>query len=89
MPEGGLHALIGPNDAGKTTAVRAIMGLNAPRGGKVVFRGAAVAVLAPERIPRLGIADRQHVPEKGRTVWAGDGAALAAEGERVRGWLGV
>ena len=210
VEEGQVATLLGRNGMGKTTTVRAIMGLNPPRGGKVAFRGVAVAGLAPERIARLGIglvpegrqvfptltvrenlvataadrfarrnpwtlariealfprlaerrdqlartlsggeqqmlaigralmtnpwllvldeateglapvirneiwatlgalkaegqailvidknlsalkrlADRHHVLEKGRTVWAGDGAALEAEGERVRGWLGV
>ncbi len=210
VDEGQVATLLGRNGMGKTTTVRAIMGLNPPRGGRVAFRGAAVAGLAPERIARAGIglvpegrqvfptltvrenlvataadrhrranpwtlgrierlfprlaerhgqraatlsggeqqmlaigralmtnpwllvldeateglapviraeiwatlaalkaegqailvidknlsalmrlADRHHVLEKGRTVWAGDAAALAAEGERVRGWLGV
>jgi branched-chain amino acid transport system ATP-binding protein len=210
VEEGQVATLLGRNGMGKTTTVRAIMGLNAPRGGRVAFRGAAVAGLAPERIARAGIglvpegrqvfptltvrenlvataadrhrranpwtlarierlfprlaerhaqraatlsggeqqmlaigralmtnpwllvldeateglapviraeiwatlaalkaegqailvidknlsalmrlADRHHVLEKGRTVWAGDAAALAAEGERMRGWLGI
>jgi branched-chain amino acid transport system ATP-binding protein len=207
---GEVVTLLGRNGMGKTTTVRAIMGLNPPRGGAIGFRGAALAGLPPEAIARRGIglvpegrqvfptlsvrenlvataanrashaepwtleriyalfprlreragqsartlsggeqqmlaigralmtnphllildeateglapviraeiwatlaglkqrsqailvidknlpalgrlADRHYVLEKGRTVWSGDGAALARDTERVRGWIGV
>jgi branched-chain amino acid transport system ATP-binding protein len=207
---GEVVTLLGRNGMGKTTTVRAIMGLNPPRGGAIGFRGAALAGLPPEAIARRGIglvpegrqvfptlsvrenlvataanrashaepwtleriyalfprlreragqsartlsggeqqmlaigralmtnphllildeateglapviraeiwatlaglkqrgqsilvidknlpalgrlADRHYVLEKGRTVWSGDGAALARDAERVRSWIGV
>jgi branched-chain amino acid transport system ATP-binding protein len=207
---GEVVTLLGRNGMGKTTTVRAIMGLNPPRGGAIGFRGAGLAGLPPEAIARRGIglvpegrqvfptlsvrenlvataanragqpepwtleriyalfprlreragqsartlsggeqqmlaigralmtnphllildeateglapviraeiwstlaslkqrgqailvidknltalgrlADRHYVLEKGRTVWSGDGAALARDAERVRDWIGV
>jgi len=63
--EGEVVTLLGRNGMGKTTTVRAIMGLNAPRGGNVRFRGRDVAGLPPEAIARLGVG---LVPE-GRQVF--------------------
>jgi branched-chain amino acid transport system ATP-binding protein len=63
--EGEVATLLGRNGMGKTTTVRAIMGLNAPRGGRVALRGAAMAGLAPEKIAQAGIG---LVPE-GRMIF--------------------
>lgn len=65
IEEGEVVTLLGRNGMGKTTTVRAIMGLVPPRAGKVEFRGKSVAGLAPERIARLGAG---LVPE-GRQVF--------------------
>jgi branched-chain amino acid transport system ATP-binding protein len=65
IEEGEVVTLLGRNGMGKTTTVRAIMGLNPPRGGEVRFRQASVGGLAPERIARLGVG---LVPE-GRQVF--------------------
>jgi branched-chain amino acid transport system ATP-binding protein len=63
--EGEVVTLLGRNGMGKTTTVRAIMGLNTPRGGRVRFQGRDVAGLPPEAIARLGVG---LVPE-GRQVF--------------------
>jgi branched-chain amino acid transport system ATP-binding protein len=63
--EGEVVTLLGRNGMGKTTTVRAIMGLNPPRGGAVRFQGRDVAGLPPEAIARLGVG---LVPE-GRQVF--------------------
>ena len=47
--------LIGRNGMGKTTTIRAIMGLNPPRGGSVHFEGARIDGLPPHEIARRGI----------------------------------
>lgn len=52
--EGEVVTLMGRNGMGKTTTVRCIMGLLAPRGGAIQFEGVATAGLPPERIARLG-----------------------------------
>jgi branched-chain amino acid transport system ATP-binding protein len=65
VKEGEVVTLLGRNGMGKTTTVRAIMGLNAPRSGRVRFLGRDIAGLPPEAIARLGIG---LVPE-GRQVF--------------------
>ena len=62
---GEVVTLLGRNGMGKTTTVRAIMGLNPPRGGAIGFRGTSLAGLPPEAIARHGIG---LVPE-GRQVF--------------------
>ena len=56
-------ALVGRNGAGKSTTMKAIMGLMARRRGKVAFRGADISALPPYRIGRLGLG---WVPEDRR-----------------------
>ena len=65
IAEGEVVTLLGRNGMGKTTTVRSIMGLVAPRGGQVQFEGRSVAGLSPERIARMGAG---LVPE-GRQVF--------------------
>ena len=62
---GEVVSLIGRNGMGKTTTIRAIMGLTRPTGGEVAFDGRPLAGLAPNAIARLGIG---LVPE-GRRVF--------------------
>jgi len=56
-------ALIGRNGAGKSTTLRAILGLIANRSGEVIFDGADVSRLAPHEIARRGLG---YVPEDRR-----------------------
>ena len=65
LAEGEVLALMGRNGMGKTTTVRAIMGLLRPSAGTVVFHGADLAGAPPHRIARAGIG---LVPE-GRQVF--------------------
>ena len=53
-------AVIGRNGAGKTTALRAVMGLAALQRGRIVFDGADLAGLPPHRRAALGIG---YVPQ--------------------------
>ncbi|MGV6876182.1 ABC transporter ATP-binding protein [Pseudochelatococcus sp. B33] len=62
---GEVVSLIGRNGMGKTTTVRAIMGLIKPRAGDISFDGYAVAGLAPNILARLGLG---LVPE-GRRIF--------------------
>ena len=62
---GEVVTLLGRNGMGKTTTIRAIMGLNPPLAGSVRFDGQEIAGRPPERIARLGIG---LVPE-GRRVF--------------------
>jgi len=57
--------LLGRNGMGKTTTIRAIMGLTPPMAGSIRLDGREIAGLAPEKIARRGIG---LVPE-GRRVF--------------------
>jgi branched-chain amino acid transport system ATP-binding protein len=65
VPEGGLVSLIGANGAGKSTTLRTVSGLLAPRAGRVQFQGTDIAGASPGSIVRRGIA---HCPEE-RKIW--------------------
>jgi branched-chain amino acid transport system ATP-binding protein len=67
IDEGAVVALLGSNGAGKSTTLRTISGLIAPRAGKILFDGKPIAGLGPRAIVKLGVA---HVPE-GRRVFPG------------------
>ena len=67
IDEGAVVALLGSNGAGKSTTLRAISGLVAPRAGSILFAGKPIMSLSPRAIVRLGVA---HVPE-GRRVFPG------------------
>ena len=56
-------ALMGRNGAGKSTTMKAIMGLLARRGGRVSWRGRDISALPAYRIARLGLG---WVPEDRR-----------------------
>jgi branched-chain amino acid transport system ATP-binding protein len=58
-------SLLGRNGMGKTTTVRAIMGLTRASAGTVRFLGERIDRLAPDRIARMGLA---LVPE-GRQIF--------------------
>jgi branched-chain amino acid transport system ATP-binding protein len=65
VPEGGVTALLGRNGVGKTTTLRAIMGL-APGRGRIELAGEDVARLPTHRIVQRGVG---YVPED-RDVFA-------------------
>ena len=62
---GEVIALLGRNGMGKTTTIRALMGLTPARGGAITFRGRRIERESPDRIARRGIA---LVPE-GRQIF--------------------
>ncbi|OGR39790.1 MAG: ABC transporter ATP-binding protein [Desulfovibrionales bacterium GWA2_65_9] len=64
--QGEIVTLIGSNGAGKTTILRAVSGLLAPKSGAITFQGRNLGRLSPDKIVRLGLA---HCPE-GRQVLA-------------------
>jgi branched-chain amino acid transport system ATP-binding protein len=59
-------AVLGRNGAGKTTAIRSIVGFTPPRAGRVVFEGQAIERWPAYRIARRGLA---LVPQ-GRRIFA-------------------
>ena len=60
---GEVVALLGRNGAGKSTAMKAIMGLVPPAQGEVSFDSKRIESLPPYRIARLGLG---YVPEERR-----------------------
>lgn len=58
-------ALLGRNGAGKTTTLKSIMGITAPRRGRIVFRGEDITGLPPHLVARRGIA---WIPEERRIL---------------------
>ncbi|MBU8544214.1 MULTISPECIES: ABC transporter ATP-binding protein [Roseomonadaceae] len=63
LERGEVAALMGRNGAGKSTTMKAIMGLLPPRAGQVRFAGQDITGWAPFRIARAGLG---YVPEDRR-----------------------
>lgn len=65
--QGETMVLLGRNGAGKSTTMKAIMGLAPPRRGRVSLRGTVISGLKPHTIARAGLGfvpeDRQIFPE--------------------------
>ena len=76
VPVGSVASVLGRNGVGKTTMLRAIMGLVTARGGRVDLDGQSITSWAPHRVARAGVA---YVPE-GRQIFP---ALTAAENIRV------
>src|SRR5437667_5732765 len=56
VPRGEVVTLLGRNGVGKTTTLKAIMGMVARREGSVRFDGTQIIALPSDRIARLGVA---------------------------------
>jgi urea transport system ATP-binding protein len=65
VPGAACTVLLGRNGVGKSTLLKATMGLVAPRGGRIVFDGQDMTRLAPYERVRLGIG---YVPQ-GRDIF--------------------
>jgi branched-chain amino acid transport system ATP-binding protein len=63
---GEVLCLLGRNGAGKTTALKAIMGLVRPRSGRILLDGIDLAALPAHEVPKRGVA---YVPQ-GRRLFA-------------------
>src|SRR5918993_5723287 len=63
---GEVLCLLGRNGAGKTTALKAIMGLLRPRSGRILLDGIDLTALPAHEVPKRGVA---YVPQ-GRRLFA-------------------
>ncbi len=63
LAAGEVLVLLGRNGAGKSTAMKSLIGLVRPRAGRIAFAGHEVAGWEPYRIARLGLG---YVPEERR-----------------------
>ena len=61
VKKGELVTLLGRNGAGKTTTLRSIMGIVAPKQGKITFDGSNICGQKPHSIASLGVG---YVPEE-------------------------
>ena len=66
VAEGEIVTLLGRNGAGKTTTLRSLVGLTAPRQGKIEIFGHDTTHMAAHKISRLGVG---YVPE-GRKIFS-------------------
>jgi len=66
VDRGEVMCLLGRNGAGKTTALKAIMGLVPVRRGAITLDGVALTSLPPHEVPRQGVG---YVPQ-GRRLFA-------------------
>jgi branched-chain amino acid transport system ATP-binding protein len=76
VPTGQVASILGRNGVGKTTTLRAIMGLTPPRHGRVLLDAQEITGWAPHRVARARVA---YVPE-GRQIFP---ALTALENIRV------
>ena len=85
VEQGRVFALVGANAAGKSTTLRVISGLVAPRGGRVVFDGQDLTHVPAHQRVDLGIV---QVPE-GRRLFpfmsVAENLLLGAHSPRARG----
>ena len=82
---GEVAVLAGRNGAGKSTTLKAIMGLLAPSSGEVLFQGRRIDGLEPFEVVRLGLG---YVPED-RRIFTGLTVAENLEVGRRPSHLGV
>jgi branched-chain amino acid transport system ATP-binding protein len=84
LAEGEALGVIGPNGAGKTTLFGIAAGTVAPDAGRVIFAGADITRLTPERRCRLGLARSFQIPQpfSGMTVFENVVVAAAFGGGR-------
>ncbi len=86
VAQGEVVALLGPSGAGKTTTLRSILGLTAPRRGTIRFDGTAVTARATHDIVRKGVGwvpdDRRVFP----TLTVARNLSIARKRTRFRVW---
>jgi branched-chain amino acid transport system ATP-binding protein len=61
VDQGEIVALLGRNGMGKSTTLKSIMGLAAPRSGKVIYNGEDITGFPPHKVAKAGIG---YVPEE-------------------------
>ncbi len=83
---GEVVALLGANGVGKTTTIRSILGLTAPRTGRIEFDGVDITNKPTHKIARMGIGwvpdDRRIFP----TLTVERNLSIARKSTRFRPW---
>ena len=83
--EGEILGLIGPNGSGKSTTFNCIAGLHVPSAGRIVFEGADITGLPPDRICHEGIGRTFQIPRPFRNLTLIENVALSAYFGQDRG----
>jgi branched-chain amino acid transport system ATP-binding protein len=78
VARGEILGLIGPNGSGKSTIFNCIAGLYAPTAGSIVFEGAEIGGLPPNRICHKGIGRTFQIPRPFRNLSLVENVALSA-----------
>jgi branched-chain amino acid transport system ATP-binding protein len=86
IDQGEFVSLLGRNGAGKTTTLRSIIGLNAPREGRILLQGEEVQKKRPFEISQRGVG---YVPQGRRifstlTVLENLNIAVRGKGHKIR-----
>ena len=64
VPKGAFTALFGPNGAGKTTAIKTLLNIYSPDGGRATVLGTKSTRLTPAHFQRIGyVSENQELPE--------------------------
>ncbi len=70
IPNGSIAAIMGRNGVGKTTLLKAIMGLLEPSKGRVLFDGADITALGADRRARRGLGESNSGNRPGKRASA-------------------
>ncbi|HKJ94709.1 MAG TPA: ABC transporter ATP-binding protein [Gammaproteobacteria bacterium] len=90
VPAGELRAVIGPNGAGKTTLFNMISGLFPPSEGEIMFDGASVKGVPPEKLVHRGMIRTFQITEIFLDLTVYQNLEIAVEtaaGLNLRPWL--
>jgi len=85
VESGEVRAVIGPNGAGKSTFFNCLTGVLRPTAGRIVFDGADIAGLSPDRISRRGLARSYQITNILPNATALENVRIAAQSRR-HGW---
>jgi branched-chain amino acid transport system ATP-binding protein len=82
IARGEIRAIIGPNGAGKSTFFNCVTGVLRPTAGRILFDGADVTGLSPDKISRRGIARSYQITNILPNATALENVRIAAQSRR-------
>ena len=85
VERGEIRAIIGPNGAGKSTFFNCLTGVLRPTSGSIVFAGANITGLPPNKISQKGVARSYQITNILPNATALENARIAAQSRR-HGW---
>ncbi len=83
LEEGTTLSIIGPNGAGKTTLFNVITGVFPPDSGEVIFKGARVTGMPPEKLCHKGIARSFQITNIFQGLSVFENIRLACQGRKA------